>query len=1344
MNPYKQLELLLPGVMSPDRYSLRKELKYLVKKSRKNKPNAGDRKKLLRLEKKINISIQRKVWRSRNTPKFSFNPELPITAKTKEIIEAIKNNNIIIISGETGSGKTTQLPKFCLAAGRGINGIIGCTQPRRIAALSIAGRIAEELGENVGRSVGYKIRFDEKIGENSFIKIMTDGILLAEIQSDPFLNAYDTIIVDEAHERSINIDFILGLLKKILIKRKDLKLIITSATIDTDKFSKAFNSAPVIEVSGKMFPVEVRYQGIYAEDTDNNPSDRTDLASDYTDIASDYTERAADAAVSLLRESQSGDFLIFMPTEQDIRETCELLEKKNNNSFAVFPLYARLPAGQQKQIFNPISKRKIIVSTNIAETSLTIPNISCVIDTGLARISEYSPSSGIVSMPVKAVSRSSADQRMGRCGRVREGICIRLYGREDYENRSQFTIPEIFRINLAGVILKMTAFRLGDVSAFPFIDKPKQQAINDGYNTLIELGAIQKEDQNITLTDKGRIMAALPIDPKLSRMLLEANERKCLMEVLAIASMLSVQDPRERPVGKENEADERHEDFVNRSSDFLTLLNIWNKFAKLYKNNNSPNKIRKYCRENFLSYNRMKDIREIHAQLLIMLEENGITSKKTRMRRYIKEYDPLYNAMHKSILTGFISNIANKKANNQFIASKQREVMIFPGSGIFGKAKDWIVCAELVKTSQLFARTAANIKAEWLEELAGFQCEYSYRDPYWDREKGDVYAYEHVALYGLEIVRNRRVAYGRKNPADASKVFIREALVEDTFTEIGLDSTTVAGSTAGLFQLGRAFQFLQHNVESIKKFRKIENRIRKKIMISRDDLYMFYADHIHDAYNINSLDALIKKNKSDEFLRLKDEDLLASLPDYNKLQEYPETISIDNFKLDLRYKFNPGGDDDGITVKIPVSKLQSVNIHLIESAIPGMYREKITELIKNLPKQYRRYFVPAADAVDSIIKEMPGECPLIEALQKYAHDKYNIEIPEQAWQPGILPDHLRLKISITDKNGREIKSGKDPEILIKELIEDYAADACKEVKNTWEREDIREWDFGILPESISIKNENGLQFIFYPGLATGNGKLNLRIFSNRVTSVRSHKTGIAEMIAKELSDQLSIIKNDLVIPDELKNTVMLFGGPASIREIYYKRIVRDNFYKDIRSKPDFYNEVKMLRGSMQEFGSHIHQLLINVLENYKIAADKFEILKSQNKGIKPNIIFLNKMKDELNSLVPRDFLLIYDDNELASLDKYARALSIRAERGCANLQKDIQKEKEILFFKQALDHEYSILSPCASREKLQAVRTFFWLIEEYKISVFAPEIKSRIKISRKRLEQAMEEIRGII
>ena len=1240
---------MLSRVMSPERYGLKRELKHLSRSSGKNPAGAGAdiRKRLAKLERKINNSIQRKEWRRKNIPEFSFDPELPITAKKDEIIEAIKNNSIVIVSGETGSGKTTQLPKFCLAAGRGVNGIIGCTQPRRIAATSIAARIAEELGEELGQSVGYRIRFDEKTSENLFVKIMTDGMLLAEAGSDPFLSAYDTIIVDEAHERSINIDFILGILKRILAKRRDLKLIITSATIDTDKFSKAFNNAPVIEVSGKMYPVEVRYDEP-AESADN--------------YLTDYTERAAEAALSLFKESHSsgGDILIFMPTEQDIRETCALLEKKNKNYFAVLPLYSRLPAGQQKQIFAPTSKRKIIVATNIAETSLTIPNIGYVIDTGLARMSEYSPSSGIVSMPVKAVSRSSADQRMGRCGRVREGVCVRLFGKEDYEGRDRFTKPEMFRTNLAEVILKMTALRLGDVSAFPFIDKPKQQAISDGYNTLIELGAIVKNDNNISLTDKGRIMAALPVDPKISRMLIEAGGRQCLPEVLVIASMLSVQDPRERPSGKENDADEKHSAFADRSSDFITLLRIWNKFASLYKEKKSQNQIRKYCRENFLSYNRMKDIREVHAQLSEMLEEHGMRAGKSKAR-FIKEFNPLYVDIHKSILTGFLSNIANKKTDNLFLAAKQREAMVFPGSGLFSKAKDWIVCAELVKTSKLFARTAANIKPEWIEELAAHLCEYSYRDPYWDSDKGDVYVFEQVALYGLVVVRNRRVAYGRKNPEEACRVFIRDALVADMFTEIGLDGVDYAGSSAELFQLGHDIGFLDYNIELIKNFRNIENRLRKKLILSRDDVYVFYADRIRDAYNIVTLDAFIRKQGGDDFLRMKDEDLLASVPDYESLKDYPETISANDIQLDLVYKFNPGNADDGITVKLPVSKLQSVNLNLLEPAIPGLYREIIGELIKNLPKQYRRYFIPAAVAVETIIKEMPKGNPLIASLRKFIHEEYRIDISIHDLQTEKVPDHLKLKITVMDKNGKVLKTGKDAEVIIKELTEKYSADVFKKVRNAFEREDVRDWDFEELPESVDAQSEIGMVFRFYPGLTVENGKINLRVFRSREKASASHKAAVAVLTERELAGQESIIKNELTLPDELKNVALLFGGLSSLKEMYFKRITSNNSYEDIRTKQDFVNNVNAMRSSLSASADNIRNLLTDVIDNYKTASDRLETLRKHNKSIAPVLNFLDKIKEEVNALVPKDFLLRYNNEELASLGKYLKALTIRAE-----------------------------------------------------------------------------------
>ncbi|MBN2040283.1 MAG: ATP-dependent RNA helicase HrpA [Spirochaetes bacterium] len=1330
MNKVKLLEKKLNRVMSPDRYSLKRELKNFLRKTGKKEYGSEENDKLNKIEKKINASIRKKEWRKKNIPELSFNNGLPITEKKDEIIEAIRNNNILIISGETGSGKTTQIPKFCLAAGRGVNGVIGCTQPRRIAAISVADRIAQELGESAGNSVGYKIRFDDKSGKNPFIKIMTDGILLAETQNDPYLNYYDTIIVDEAHERSINIDFILGILKNLTSRRRDLKLIITSATIDTEKFSRAFNSAPVIEVSGKMYPVEVRYQGIMSEERDK-------------DFA-DYTERAAETAVSLLNEGTGGDILIFMPTEQDIRETCELLEKRNKNHFTVFPLFSRLPAAMQKQIFNPISKRKIIVSTNIAETSLTIPDIRYVIDTGLARISHYSSSGGTVSMPVKAVSKSSADQRRGRSGRVREGVCVRLYDEEDYDNRDQFTLPEIFRISLAEVILKMISLKLGDVSAFPFIDKPRQQAINDGYSTLIELGAIREDERNkYSLTAKGKVMANLPIDPRLSGILVESNERKCMREVLPIVAMLSVQDPKERPFEKEREADGKHAQFINQSSDFLTLLNIWNAVQEI-NNTKSRNKLRKFCRENFLSYNRIKDAIEIHSQLSQMLEENNFIVKKGKARSGIlKESGALYVSIHKSILTGFLSNVANKKTDNIYAATRQREVMIFPGSGLFNKAKDWIMCVEFVFTSRLFGRTAAGIRPDWIEELGGRLCEYSYRDPYWNREMGDVYAYEQVSLYGLILVSNRRIAYGRVNPEASASVFIREALVEDMITQLGIESTDYAGRATDLFQLGHEFSFIQHNIELLKKFKEMENRLRTKIIVSREELCSFYSSRIKSEYNVNTLRALIKKNKGDDFLRLKEEDLLSSVPDYEKLKDYPVSVILNDVTLELVYKFDPGSSNDGVTVVIPVSRLQSVNMYLIESRIPGLYRGKITELIKKLPRQYRKLLVPVTETVQIIINEMHNDQPLLRSIAAFIHDKYKIHIPEDVWREVVIDEHFKLKISVIDHNGKQIKSGTDPEMILKDLTDRFDGDVFSEIKKTWERENIEEWDFGDLAESIQGRNKNGLAFTYYPGLAFENGNIALRIFRDRRRAEVSHKKAVSKLLADKLSAGFSRIKNMFVISDEYKSIVMLLGGSEYLLRSFEERIVQNFFYKDIRSAEEFEAAADKITKSIAEYCGIASQLVNQVFRNYRQARDKFKILKSQNKSIRPIMNFLKSIEEELNLLVPRDFLLVYNNDELACLENFITALSIRAERGCTNLAKDAQKENEVLFFKEALEHENSVLSGNASAKKRQALRDFFWLLEEYKVSVFAPEIKPRFKVSGKRLQQALEEIRGI-
>ena len=768
-----RIESKIRKAIAQERFGFRREIKRLKQAAQKEGDSPALQKRLEKLMQRINASAAKRRERIACKPADIEFPDLPITAKKEEIIAAIREHSVVIISGETGSGKTTQIPKFCLAADRGIDGRIGCTQPRRIAAITVAERIAEEIGEAPGQSVGYKIRFTDKTGPDAYIKIMTDGMLLAETQGDPFLRAYDTLIIDEAHERSLNIDFILGILKTLVRKRADLKLIITSATIDTEKFSRAFDNAPIIEVSGRTYPVELRY------------------APGASDDELSHMEKAALAVDRLIAESRTGDILVFMPTEGDIRETIELIEGRNHRGITVLPLFARLSAADQHRVFSTPVGRKIIVATNIAETSLTIPGIKYVVDTGLARISQYNPRTRTTGLPVTSISRSSADQRMGRCGRVANGVCVRLFPEEDYLERPRFTKPEILRANLAEVILRMISLNLGNISAFPFLDMPPGPSIQDGFNLLFELGAItqaaapakgkKQPASPVVLTEKGKLMAAMPIDPRLSCMLIEAAAQKCLPEVLIIAAALSIQDPRERPAEKAAEADRAHARFKDPTSDFVTLLNIWKAYQEAWKQNrkcgNSRNSAGKVlypsgeCANGAIftaSFNPLWK-RPTCRPLFPPTKKPASTEKNSN-----REFGEAYEKIHKSILSGFLSNIAIKKEGNIYQAAKDRQAMLFPGSGLFNQSRQWIVAAEMVETSRLFARMAAHIDPAWLEAIGRDRCKYTYFDPHWERSRGNVVASEQVSLFGLIIVPAKSILYGRIRPEEASDIFIQK------------------------------------------------------------------------------------------------------------------------------------------------------------------------------------------------------------------------------------------------------------------------------------------------------------------------------------------------------------------------------------------------------------------------------------------------------------------------------------------------------------------------------------------------------------------------------------------
>ena len=1312
-NSIQTIQKLLPRAMAKDRHAATVELSR-VKRSGRQISEEKITRRLSILEKRLTASARKKDRRRANRPSFS-DPDLPIAVKKAEIIDAIRKHSVVIISGETGSGKTTQIPKFCLAAGRGIDGKIGCTQPRRIAAISVANRIAEELAEPIGKSVGYKIRFQDKTDSNGFIKLMTDGILLAEAQGDPYLSDYDTLIVDEAHERSLNIDFILGLLKTLLKKRKDLKLIITSATIDTEKFSRAFDNAPIIEVSGRMYPVEVRY----AEVDSNEDSDEFTLA-----------ERAAAAVDEIHRESPFGDILIFMPTEQDIRETCEILEGRKYSRVSILPLFARLSAFEQARVFSRQAGRKIIVSTNVAETSLTIPGIRYVVDTGLARISQYNPRSRTTALPVAPVSKSSADQRMGRCGRVENGICIRLFSRTSYESRPLFTLPEVLRSNLAEVILRMIGLNLGEIERFPFIDPPLAHSIKDGFDLLQELDAIEMRSEAgkrksgpWQLTETGQKMAGIPLDPRLSRMLIEASRFGCFKEAAVIASALSIQDPRERPAERTDAADRAHAAFKDPLSDFIGLLNIWNKFHAAVGESFGATRMKKFCKECFLSFKRMREWRDIHGQIVSMAEEYGLLSE-TALPEAPKTgpFGALYTAIHKSILTGFLSNIAQKKEKYLYQGAKGKQVMLFPGSGIFSAGSAWIVAAELVETSRLFARTNAAIDNRWLEEIGGNQCRYVCMNPRWERNRQEVTATEQVSLYGL-IIDQRPVSYGRFNPDEACDIFIRSALVQG--------------------DLKTPLPFMDFNRKRIDEVVALEDRIRRRdLLISEDDLFEFYRKRLDGVYDISGLKKAIQARGGDGFLRVGIQDLLRREPDSNELRLYPGEVRLGNRVFPCEYRFEPGQPQDGLTVRINQTFAGSVPPQAADWLVPGLLRDKIALLIKGLAKEYRRKLVPVAATAERIFREMPRQdVPLATALSRFISEHFGVEIPASAWSEKDLPEHLKMRIAITDASGKSVLAARDAFIL------KASARVCREeglpesLIARWERSRITEWNFPDLPESVSAAENGRIKALAYPALCAGEAGISLKLLTDPEQASAAHRQGVAALCGLYLAGDIKYLRKKIVLDRKMQSAVEDFGGPRKFQARIVDRILQDLFAKNIRTRKEFLAHVEAARPRLFETATTFSDLVLRFIAVYQETRSAMERLQITHRFNPAAGVFYENLNAQLKRLVPENFLELYDQERLNHIERYLKALAIRAQRAGVNLEKDREKQNEVEFFAQQLRILIEALGPETSAEKRREIERFFWLLEEYKVSVFAQELRTPFPVSRKRLENQLSQIR---
>ena len=1082
----------LDHAMIADRHRLRRQLHELRKRP--------DEAKLAQWAERVQASCAQVTARQQSVPLVRYDDSLPIAAKRDEIKKALAEHQVLVIAGETGSGKTTQLPKICLELGRGSHGLIAHTQPRRIAARSVAARVAEELGTPLGGLVGYQVRFEDQSDANTLVKLMTDGILLAETQHDRFLERYDTIIVDEAHERSLNIDFLLGYLKTLLHRRPELKLIITSATIDLERFSKHFDNAPIIEVSGRTFPVETWYRPLTSEqDEEGNP------------IEDDLTvDQAILATLDELAQHERGqgkgpgDVLIFLPGEREIRDAAEILRKAQLRHTEILPLYARLSPAEQQRIFQPHAGRRVVLATNVAETSLTVPGIRYVIDTGTARISRYSYRAKVQRLPIEAVSQASANQRKGRCGRVEPGICVRLYSEEDFNSRPAFTDPEILRTNLAAVILQMLHLRLGAIDAFPFIEPPDGKAISDGFNLLQELSAVNRENQ---LTPVGRQLARLPIDPRLGRMLLEGARLGSLQEVLIVTSALSVQDPRERPPERQQAADQAHAQWKDVDSDFAALVNLWRGFEE-QRQALTANPLRNWCRKQFLNYLRLREWRDAHRQLALICRELQLTVNK----------EPCdYPKLHKAVLSGLLSQIGHKTEDGDYQGARQRRFWVHPSSGIGRKRPQWVMAAELVETTKLYARVVARIEPDWIEPLAGHLIKKNHFEPHWEKKRGQVVAYEQITLYGLILVGRRPVHFGPIDPATSRELFIREALV------------------GGEIQ-SRA-KCLAANKRLLETLDALEAKARRRdILADEETLYAFYEARLPaEIHQTATFDSWYRmgSQKDPNLLIMREEDVLAREASEVTAAQYPDSLQVGQLRLPLTYHFEPNHPRDGVTVRVPAPLLPSLPGERLEWLVPGLLEAKCVALIRNLPKALRKNFVPVPDFVKAALARMTfGQGALPQALGHELLRMTGARVPDDAWDESVslVEGHLRMNIEVVDGQGKFLGEGRD----LAELTARFAAasQAALAVPGDAKSEQpVQAKAFSEVKPTAQQKIA-GLSMTVYPALVEDNGTVREGRFSTQAEADFQHRRALQRLLLQQLAEPAKFLRGKLpaVVP----------------------------------------------------------------------------------------------------------------------------------------------------------------------------------------------------------------------
>ncbi|HHR6206797.1 TPA: ATP-dependent RNA helicase HrpA [Providencia alcalifaciens] len=1242
---------------------------------------------------------KQKVEKKRlNMPKIVYPENLPVSQKKQAIFDAISQHQVVIIAGETGSGKTTQIPKICLELGRGVKGFIGHTQPRRLAARSVASRLAQELECELGTNVGYKVRFSDQVSDTTQVKLMTDGILLAELQNDKLLLQYDTIIIDEAHERSLNIDFILGYLRQLLPKRPDLKVIITSATIDLERFSRHFGHAPIVEVSGRTYPVEVRYRPIMGDDND---SDR------------DQIDGIIDAVNELGRES-AGDILIFMSGEREIRDTADALSKLQLRHTEILPLFARLSNSEQNRIFHPHGGRRIILATNVAETSLTVPGIKYVIDTGYARISRYSYRTKVQRLPVEAISQASANQRKGRCGRVSDGICIRLYSEEDFLSRPEFTDPEILRTNLASVILQMTSIGLGDIAAFPFVEAPDKRNIQDGVKLLEELGGIQSHkevDKGYRLTDIGRQLAQLPVDPRLARMVIEARKYGAVRETMVIVSALSIQDPRERPLDKQQASDEKHRRFHDKQSDFLAFLNLWD-YLKQQQEELSNAQFRKMCRQDFLNYLRIREWQDLYTQLRQVVKEQGFA---------INSAAADFRSIHVSLLAGLLSHVGQKDAEkHEFTGARNARFTIFPGSGLFKKPPKWTMVAELVETSKLWGRIAASIDPEWIEPLAEHLVKHHYSEPHWSKSEGAVMASEKVTLYGLPIVASRQVNYGVIDPLLCRELFIRHALVEGDWNT--------------------RHAFFKANLKLLSEVEDLEHKSRRRdILVDDETLFAFYDQRIpNDVISSRHFDNWWKtvSKQQPDLLSFEKNMLIKEDASTVSALDYPNYWYQGDLKFRLSYQFEPGTDADGVTVHIPLAILNQVHNVGFDWQVPGLRHELIVALIKSLPKPIRRNFVPAPNYASAFLERVPTpEGSVLDKLERELRRMTGVTVERESWQLDQLPAHLKMTYRVVNDKNKTVAEGQDLDALKNSLKEKVQETLSEVVDDGIEQSGLHIWSFGELPQRYEQKR-GGYSVKAYPALVDEKNSVGIRVFETEFEQQQAMWGGVRRLLLLNIPSPIKYLHEKLPNKSKLG---LYFNPYGKVLELIDDCIACGIDQLIATYGGAVWNEEQF--ESLKEYArAELNDVVVNIAKQVEqILTAVFAI----NKRLKGRVDFsmalaLSDVKAQMSGLVFKGFVTEQGWKRLPDILRYLNGIERRLEKLAIDPNRDRAQMSKVEHVQTLWQQWMSKLTPL--QKQLPEVQEVRWMIEELRISLFAQQLGTPYPISDKRIIQTMESL----